>query len=159
MSRIYRKLFSTYVLVVFICLGLVGIITIVSLKRFYQHRIAKELETSAILVKNILNESLETQDIQNSVLELSSQIGARITVVDSEGNVLSDSDEDPAKMENHKNRPEIKIALANQTGQSIRFSNTIKIDMMYVAVPIKKKDEVSGVVRLALPLTPIFAEL
>lgn len=159
MSRIYRKLFSTYVLVVFICLGLVGIITIVSLKRFYQHRIAKELETSAILVKNILNESLETQDIQNSVLELSSQIGARITVVDSEGNVLSDSDEDPAKMENHKNRPEIKIALANQTGQSIRFSNTIKIDMMYVAVPIKKKDEVSGVVRLALPLTEIKEKL
>jgi len=159
MSRIYRKLFLTYVLVVFICLGLVGIITSVSLKRFYQSRIANELESSAILVKNILNESLETQDIQNSVLELSSQIGARITVVDFEGNVLSDSDEDPAKMENHKNRPEIKIALTNQTGQSIRFSNTIKIDMMYVAVPIKKNDEVSGVVRLAFPLTEIKEKL
>ena len=159
MSRIYRKLFLTYVLVVFICLGLVGIITSVSLKRFYQHRIANELETSAILVKNILNESLETQDIQNLVLELSSQIGARITVVDSEGNVLSDSDENPAKMENHKNRPEIKAALANQTGQNIRFSNTIKIDMMYVAIPIKKKDELLGVVRLALPLTEIKEKL
>lgn len=159
MSRIYRRLFLTYVLVVFICLGLVGIITSVSLKRFYQHRIANELKTSAILVKNILNESLETQDIQNLVLELSSQIGARITVVDSEGNVLSDSDENPAKMENHKNRPEIKAALANQTGQSIRFSNTIKIDMMYVAISIKKKDELLGVVRLALPLTEIKEKL
>lgn len=146
-------------MVVFICLGLVGIITSVSLKRFYQHRIANELETSVILVKNILNESLETQDIQNLVLELSSQIGARITVVDSEGNVLSDSDENPAKMGNHKNRPEIKAALANQTGQSIRFSNTIKIDMMYVAIPIKKKDELLGVVRLALPLTEIKEKL
>jgi len=159
MSRIYKKLFLTYVLVVFICLGLVGIITSISLKRFYQHRIANELETSAILVKNILNESLETQDLQNSVLELSSQIGTRITVVDSEGNVLSDSDEDPAKMGNHRNRPEIKVALANQTGQSIRFSNTIKIDMMYVAVPIKKKDEISGAVRLAFPLTKIKEKL
>jgi len=159
MSRIYRKLFLTYVLVVFICLGLVGIVTSVSLKRFYQDRIANELETSAILVKNILNESLETQDIQNLVLELSSQVGVRITVVDSEGNVLSDSDENPAKMGNHKNRPEIKAALANQTGQSIRFSNTIKIDMMYVAIPIKKKDRVLGVVRLALPLTEIKEKL
>ncbi|MEA3421276.1 MAG: hypothetical protein U9Q97_06335, partial [Acidobacteriota bacterium] len=159
MSRIYRKLFLTYVLVVFICLGLVGIITSVSLKRFYQDRIANELETSAILVKNILNESLEIQDLQNLVLELSSQVGVRITVVDSEGNVLSDSDENPAKMGNHKNRPEIKAALANQTGQSIRFSNTIKIDMMYVAVPIKKKDRVLGVVRLAFPLTEIKEKL
>jgi len=159
MSRIYRKLFLTYVLVVFICLGLVGIITSVSLKRFYQDRIANELEISAILVKNILIESLETKDIQNLVLELGSQVGVRITVVDSEGNVLSDSDENPAKMGNHKNRPEIRAALANQTGQSIRFSNTIKIDMMYLAIPIKKKDRVLGVVRLALPLTEIKEKL
>jgi two-component system phosphate regulon sensor histidine kinase PhoR len=110
-------------------------------------------------VKNILKETAETQAIQNSVLELSRQIGARITVVDAEGDVLGDSDEDPAKMENHKNRPEIKTALANQIGQSIRFSSTIKIDMMYIAVPLVKKDKIWGVVRLALPLTEIKEKL
>ncbi|MFQ6083910.1 MAG: two-component system histidine kinase PnpS [Candidatus Aminicenantia bacterium] len=155
MSRIYRKLFLTYVLVVFICLGLVGTITSLSLKGYYQHRIAHELETNALLVKNILKENIETQAIQSSVVELSTQIGARITVIDSEGKVLADSDEDPAKMENHKNRPEIKDALANQTGQSIRFSQTIKIDMMYVAVPIVRKSKVWRVIRLALPLTEV----
>ena len=110
-------------------------------------------------MKNILKETAETQTIQNSVLELSEQIGARITVVDAEGDVLGDSDEDPAKMENHKNRPEIKTALANQIGQSIRFSSTIKIDMMYIAVPVVKKDEIWGVVRLALHLTEIKEKL
>lgn len=155
MSKIYRKLFLTYVFVVLICLGLVGAVASFSLKRFYQHRIANELEISAVLVRNILNESLETQHIQNSVLELSRQIRTRITVVDFEGNVLGDSDEDPTKMENHRNRPEIKTAFANQVGQSIRFSNTIKIDMMYVAIPVKKNDEITGVVRLSLPLTEV----
>lgn len=159
MSRIYRKLFLTYVLVVFICLGVVGIFTSISLKKFYQHRIANELETSAVLVKDILKESIKTQNIQSLVLELSRQIEARITLVDAKGNVLSDSDENPAKMENHKNRPEIKIALTGKTGQSIRFSHTIKINMMYVAIPVKEKDEVSGVVRLALPLTEIKEKL
>ena len=110
MSRIYRRLFLTYVFVVLICLGLVGAISSFSLKRFYQHRIANELETNALLVKNILNETTEVQVIQNLVLELSRQIGARITVVDSKGDVLGDSEEDPAKMENHINRPEIKTA-------------------------------------------------
>jgi two-component system phosphate regulon sensor histidine kinase PhoR len=147
------------VFVVLICLGLVGAISSFSLKRFYQHRIANELETNALLVKNILKETTEVQAIQNSVLELSRQIEARITVVDSEGDVLGDSEEDPANMENHKNRPEIKIAFDNQIGQSIRFSNTIKIDMMYIAVPLVKKGEIWGVVRLALPLTEIKEKL
>jgi two-component system phosphate regulon sensor histidine kinase PhoR len=147
------------VLVVLICLGLVGAISSLSFKRFYQHRIANELETNALLVKNILSETTEVQVIQNLVLELSRQIGARITVVDSKGDVLGDSEEDPAKMENHKNRPEIKTAFDNQIGQSIRFSNTIKIDMMYIAVPLVEKDEIWGVVRLALPLTEIKEKL
>jgi len=147
------------VFVVLICLGLVGAIASFSLKRFYQHRIANELETNALLVKNILKETTEVQAIQNSVLELSRQIEARITVVDSEGDVLGDSEKDPANMENHKNRPEIKIAFDNQIGQSIRFSNTIKIDMMYIAVPLVKKGEIWGVVRLALPLTEIKEKL
>jgi len=147
------------VLVVFICLGLIGTITSLSLKRFYQHRIARELETTALLVKNILKGNIEINSIHRSVVELSSQIRARITVIDSEGKVLADSDEDPGKMENHKNRPEIKAALANQTGQSIRFSETIKIDMMYVAVPVKKNDDIWGVIRLALPLTEIKEKL
>ncbi len=159
MSRIYKRLFLTYVFVVLICLGLVGAIASFSLKRFYQHRIANELETNALLVKNILKETTEAQAIQNSVLELSRQVGSRITVVDAEGDVLGDSDEDPARMENHKNRPEIKTALADQIGQSIRFSSTIKIDMMYIAVPLFKKDKIWRVVRLALPLTEIKEKL
>lgn len=155
MGKIYRKLFSTYALVILICLGLVGTISSISLKRFYQNRIARELETSALLVKTILKENKGPQLIQSTILDLYRQIGARITVIDSEGIVLADSDEDPSKMENHKNRPEIKTALSNQTGQSIRFSETIKIDMMYVAIPVVKDNEISQVIRFSLPLVEV----
>ena len=155
MRKIYGKLFSTYALVILICLGLVGAISSISLKRFYQNSIARELETSALLVKTILKENKDPQLIQNTILDLNRQIGARITVIDSEGIVLTDSDEDPSKMENHKNRPEIKTALSNQTGQSIRFSETIKIDMMYVAIPVVKDNEISQVIRLSLPLVEV----
>ncbi|MCK4431971.1 MAG: PAS domain-containing protein [Candidatus Aminicenantes bacterium] len=156
MRKIYGKLFSTYALVILICLGLVGTISSLSLKNFYQNRIARELETNALLVKNILKENKDPQLIQSTVLDLNRQIGARITVIDSEGIVLTDSDEDPAKMENHKNRPEIKTALlSKRTGQSIRFSETIKIDMMYIAIPVVKNDEVSQVIRLSLPLVEV----
>ncbi len=156
MRKIYGKLFSTYALVILICLGLIGAVSSISLKRFYQNRIARELETNALLVKTILKENKDPQLIQSTVLDLNRQIGARITVIDSEGIVLADSDEDPAKMENHKNRPEIKTALLSKlTGKSIRFSETIKIDMMYVAVPVIRNDEVSEVIRLSVPLLEV----
>jgi len=155
MGKIYGKLFSTYALVILICLGLIGTISSLSLKRFYQNRIARELESNALLIKNILKENKDLQLIQSTVLDLNRQIGARITVIDSKGIVLADSDEDPSKMENHKNRPEIKTALSHQTGQSIRLSETIKIDMMYVAIPVVKDDKVSQVIRLSLPLVEI----
>lgn len=153
MPKIYGKLFLTYAFVILICLGLIGAISSITLKKFYQNRIARELETNALLIKNILEENKDPQLMQSTVLDLNLQIGARITIIDSEGIVLADSNEDPAKMENHKNRPEIKTALLSKTtGQSIRFSETIKIDMMYVAIPVISNDEVSKVIRLSFPL-------
>lgn len=159
MSRIYKRLFFTYVIIVLICIGLIGFIASISLKRFYQQRIANELETNAILAGKILTDYQDSQAILNSVIEISREIGARVTVVDTEGFVLGDSDEDPGKMENHKYRPEIQAALADRLGQSIRFSSTLKIDMMYIAVPLKIKEKMWGIVRLALPLTEIKEKL
>jgi two-component system phosphate regulon sensor histidine kinase PhoR len=58
-------------------------------------------------------------------------------------------------MENHSTRSEVISALQDKAGKSIRFSNTIKTDMLYVASPIKIQGEIIGVARLALPLTEL----
>ena len=39
-------------------------------------------------------------------------------------------------MDNHLNRPEIQEALQNSIGNSVRFSQTMGFDMMYIAVPV-----------------------
>jgi len=87
--------------------------------------------------------------------ELGGQIGTRITIIALDGSVLGDSDEDPAMMENHATRPEVKDALASGIGESIRYSTTLGKQMMYVAVPITDQGEVLGVARVALPLTQV----
>jgi two-component system phosphate regulon sensor histidine kinase PhoR len=56
--------------------------------------------------------------------------GARITVVDSSGRVLGDSDEPSAMMENHADRPEIRDAGISPAGSSIRFSKTLGKDLL-----------------------------
>lgn len=82
----------------------------------------------------------------------------RITVIDASGRVLADSGSNPAEMENHSNRPEVKDAISKGIGQSTRYSNTVEKEMVYVAIPIRdSQGRILGVVRTSLPTSSIRA--
>jgi two-component system phosphate regulon sensor histidine kinase PhoR len=69
--------------------------------------------------------------------------------------VLADSEADPATMESHTLRPEFQIALQGRPGQRIGYSQTLKEDMMYVAIPVTENGQITTVLRTALPLTSV----
>lgn len=73
------------------------------------------------------------------------------------GAVFADSDEDPAKMENHRHRPEIATALAGGTGRATRFSTTTNRRLKYVALPVTRQGEIIGVSRIAIPVSDVSA--
>ena len=58
-------------------------------------------------------------------------------------------------MDNHALRPEVIEARKGNVGKSIRFSTTLQQRMMYVAIPLKDKEEIIAVIRAALPVTAI----
>src|SRR5947207_9082965 len=60
-------------------------------------------------------------------------------------------------MENHGQRPEVVAARETGLGRSRRYSSTVKIDMLYIAVPVKHP--AIGYVRVALPLTDVRHQL
>ncbi len=66
---------------------------------------------------------------------LVSRTELRITIVGTDGRVLADTSEDPARMSNHGGRPEIRAALEGHTGYDSRTSATLGMRRMYVAVP------------------------
>ncbi len=69
----------------------------------------------------------------------------RVTLVDAQGKVFADSEKEIALLENHFNRPEVQEARLRGKGKSIRFSQSIGVDMLYVAVPIKDRSHRSPV--------------
>lgn len=80
-------------------------------------------------------------------------IKARVTLIALDGRVVGDSDvrdDQVAGLENHRSRPEIQQALASGSGWSIRFSDTLRTTMLYVALPLPENE--AAVIRLALPL-------
>jgi two-component system phosphate regulon sensor histidine kinase PhoR len=82
-------------------------------------------------------------------------LGARVTIIGVDGTVLGESHEDRAQMDNHLYRPEVQQALLKGQGSCIRFSRMMDYEMIYVAVPVTAEEQVTGIVRIALPLRQI----
>lgn len=59
--------------------------------------------------------------------------GYRMTWIGTDGTVLFDSEADTAQMENHLEREEVRQALSEGYGESIRYSNTLADKQLYAA--------------------------
>jgi len=87
---------------------------------------------------------------------LSGLIGARVTFIHGEGEVLGDSDVDAGRLtsvENHLMREEVQEALQTGTGVAIRRSATTGDETMYAAATVRLG--AVRFVRIGLPLTGI----
>ncbi|MBO9608435.1 MAG: PAS domain S-box protein [Paenibacillaceae bacterium] len=85
--------------------------------------------------------------------QLRDSAGARVTFIGADGTVLGDSDHDPTTMDNHKGRNEIVDATGSTAGFSIRKSDTLHTDMLYVAVAMPNAlNGQLGYIRLAMGL-------
>lgn len=96
-----------------------------------------------------------TRELDVFVKQMGRVIQSRITIIDSHGTVLADSENDPLVMENHKARPEMLQALYGDVGTSTRFSTTVKESMLYVALPVRNGERVAWVIRVSLFLSTI----
>ena len=119
----------------------------------------EELVREAMLVKAHLEQRFPSglsDSAEEAVDALAGVLEARVTVVDAKGTVRGDSEleeEEIRRIENHADRPEIVEALRSGVGESVRYSTTLRTNMMYVAVALEGASQ--GVVRLALPLWKI----
>lgn len=91
--------------------------------------------------------------------ELAQAARVRITAIARDGEVLADSQHDASTMENHLNRAEVVQAIAYGWGSAVRHSQTIGVDMLYVAVLAQPDRGEALIVRLALPVTVTAAEI
>ncbi len=107
----------------------------------------------------VQEESVDALD--SSARRWAGLLGARVTIIGVDGTVLGESQHDRTEMGNHLDRPEVRQALTNGQGNSIRFSQTVGYEMMYVALPVRAPSggRVMGVVRVALPLRQIEASV
>jgi len=157
--KLRSKLFLTFSIIVLIFISITGELILFSVRGNFANQTKNAMQAEVYLLAEIFSKPLSTNPIQDEIDFLVDSFGlktdSRITIIDRTGVVLGDSYEsgkDLFHMENHINRPEIKEALISGIGTSIRYSDTIKMEMAYVAVAIKDKNEIIGFARIAKPL-------
>ena len=121
-------------------------------------RIERDLFQQAnLLIPTLANQSaVATVLTPNTLKQIVPGVAARITLIGHDGVVLGDSESLPGEMDNHLNRPEVILAKRNETfGTTVRFSQTLNQDMMYVAVRVETLNGKPRFLRLALPLAVV----
>lgn len=158
MSIFWKQFISSF-LIIFLILILFTFLVIGELKDYDKSLTKERLMTAATLSGEIIEPSIDNgnqAEIQRLASMLGEKTGVRITVIGENGRVLGDSSKNPAEMENHADRPEIRDAIANDLGESSRFSDTLRREMFYVAVPYRGDgNRVLAVIRTSLPLSTL----
>jgi two-component system phosphate regulon sensor histidine kinase PhoR len=160
--KLVWRLFFSYIFIALGALAAAGWYFTHSLDAFLQQETAVELFNRARLIESQIAPYLDPPDgvAADAVCKLSGKASdTRFTVVLPSGAVLGDTWETPQYMENHAGRPEIAGALANGQATSRRFSNTLQQNVVYVAVAVMRDARPVGVVRAAIPLARMEAQV
>jgi two-component system phosphate regulon sensor histidine kinase PhoR len=151
----------TLTLVGFVALAILvaGVYLNHALESFAVEALEARLVTAARLLdeeaRPLLTRPSAPAAVRAFTVKAASQSDSRVTLIALDGRVLGDSEVDVpglARLESHRDRPEVRAALAGGVGRDLRRSASINTPLLYVAVPVRDGGRIAGAVRLALPL-------
>jgi two-component system phosphate regulon sensor histidine kinase PhoR len=153
--RLVAQLFPSYLIIVLLALLAVTWYVSRAWRHSFLEQTAADLKIRANLAKPQFQAPLNPLDgvaVDRLCKKLGQLSATRLTVILPSGRVVGDSNKNPARMDNHGDRPEIRQAFQGQIGISTRLSYTEETTMMYVAAPIMEQGRVTAVVRTSLPV-------
>jgi two-component system, OmpR family, phosphate regulon sensor histidine kinase PhoR len=142
--------------------------TVISIQRYYQNRLNIYMETQLSQVQSLLEKTeLASISVPKHYAALSDYAHAasfRLTLIDSAGTVRFDSNvsaDSLGRLENHRDRPEVRLAMRDGFGHDQRLSTSLHQPFYYGALRLKldylpqAAGESVRYVRIAYPLADI----
>lgn len=139
MLKIHQHFFKNFIFVFLAILVGTAISSYFWVKSIYIEQTEKNLSQN---IDSLSSSLTDLTNISTIVKSIKKNTGLRITIINKNGDVLEDSDKNRLNMENHKNRVEIIEANLHGTGKSIRFSQSVKKDLLYVAKKVTINKEI-----------------
>ena len=154
-KRLLWQLYPYFLVISLVSVGVASWYASRVLYRFHETQTGTDLVARARLVRSHVAGLLESESLpslEGYCRTAGRDIQTRITIINADGTVVADSDEEARAMDNHADRPEVRRALDGADGTATRYSSTLRRTMVYAAVPVEGPAGVRVVVRTALPL-------
>lgn len=143
-----KAIYKRVIAIVLIALAMYSVI----FSYLYSSYNLKETKVEMInLISEIDNYVDYDRDVQKAINELNSFLqlrDLRVTIISEEGTVIAETSTVAGELENHNDRPEIITAKQGKTGVNVRYSDSLKMNMLYVS---KKSIISDNIIRLAIP--------
>ncbi|MBD3799166.1 ATP-binding protein [Sulfuricurvum sp.] len=151
MLKIHQIFFFNILGLFMVALIVASLMSYYTLKSLIIHESEERLVEHISLLEPLL---ISTNDFDRFVARVSGKTFLRVTIIDEEGSVIAESDGDKTAMENHVGQLEIMEAMSKPYGVSVRYSNTINSDFIYVARKIVTPKK-TFYIRLAMSLEKV----
>jgi two-component system phosphate regulon sensor histidine kinase PhoR len=144
---LFSRLFMQSVIVMLALAVLGGF----ALERFLSQREVARLEQHLKEQATLLFAELPAtgEALQERIERRERLTGIRFTVITRDGTVTADSLSPASAMDNHATRPEVAAAISGEYGHAQRKSDTLDIEMIYVAIAT------SPIIRASMPLSNV----
>jgi len=155
------SLITSFLILIVLMMSALGSYMLWFLHQYNIDRLTANLQAEAEMAEHLLRPymsgPIQKAGLDSILKELAFKAELRLTIIDPSGTVLADSWENPALMENHLNRPEIMSALGGEVGKATRYSTTLSENLLYIAIPMKQENEITGVLRASTTLAHVEA--
>ncbi len=157
-SRLLWQLFASYIFLTITSLVAVSWLASRSLESSHLTNLSRDLRQMAVLLEREVGPSFvphQSAELTAVCRRLGDTTGARVTLILPSGQVLIDTQEDPALMDNHGERPEVRAALNGSEAIEQRYSSTLRESMTYQAIPLRRDGQIVAALRTAVSTTAI----
>ncbi|MFD2117945.1 two-component system histidine kinase PnpS [Paenibacillus yanchengensis] len=161
MNSFRARLTVIIITIIALAVSAAGILMMQTFKNIYIDSLEDNMVREMKLISSRMDWKTEGTEAQlqqyytEQAKELKSYTEARVTFIRKDGTVLGDSDFAAAEMNNHLERNEVREAIQNGTGRAVRPSDTMQMNMIYVAIPIEQNGTSEYVLRLAMTLKEV----
>lgn len=147
-----KAILQRFILVLLAALCINSVIFYIASSNMILTTSRRDMRYTLRAIDSILDYNGDLMSQMHRLEAFTDQDSSRVTLIKSNGTVITDSDADARELDNHLSRSEVETAVEKGEGYAKRYSQTLKKTMLYVAC---RSDHADMVLRLAVPYSGI----
>ena len=161
---LHWRIALAYTALIFVSLGVVSLYLVSLVRDTYISNLHDSLNRQARLVSDRASGMLsdgeqDVSELQVLASSLGQISGARVTVIGTDGSVISDSLQPPEQFPSQNGRSEVRAVLSQNVPDSVgvgsSLDGSLDREMLYAVVPVAGGEGVVAAVRVAVPVSQV----